>query len=269
MDIRLEAVDLRVADDTLRGTLLSPPPRMPGVLFAHGWGGSQFHDLGRAREAAGLGCVCLTFDLRGHEETAQYRGTVSRAQNLEDLAHAYDWLAAQPTVDAAHIAVVGISYGGYLAALLTAQRPVRWLGLRSPALYMDRGWDLPKRSLNDDPALVAYRRSEVRPGQNLALAACARFTGDVFIAEAEHDEIVPGQVIDNYVAAFNRARSLTRRRIAGADHGFSERPAQLAYSDLLIAWLHEMVTGTREAAAHVRIEAHKRREREAEAMNPP
>src|SRR5690606_29951255 len=153
MEIRLDQVDIRVDDEVVRGTVLSPPPALPGVLFVHGWGGSQDHDLGRARRIAGIGCVCLTFDLRGHEETAAQWETVSRPQNLADLVAAYDWFAARPDVDASAIAVVGISYGGYLSALLTELRPVRWLALRSPAIYKDEGWELPKRQLHADPDL--------------------------------------------------------------------------------------------------------------------
>ena len=137
MDILLDAVEIGIGGDRIGGTLLSPAPVLPGVLFVHGWGGSQEHDLGRARQAAGIGCHCLTFDLRGHERTAEQWETVSRPQNLDDLLAAYDWFVARPDVDPAAIAVVGISYGGYLASLLTALRPVHWLALRSPAIYKD------------------------------------------------------------------------------------------------------------------------------------
>ena len=56
------------------------------------------------------------------------------------------------------IAVVGTSYGAYLATILTSLRPVRWLALRAPAIYKDEGWKLPKRQLHQDPDLPAYRR---------------------------------------------------------------------------------------------------------------
>src|SRR3970040_2761661 len=133
MDVRLETIEIPVAADEVCGTVLAPAAKLPGVLFVHGWGGSQAQDLQRAREAAGLGCVCLTFDLRGHERHPPRRDTVSRADNLQDLLAAYDRLLDEPHVDPAAIAVVGISYGGYLASILTALRPVRRVPLRSPA----------------------------------------------------------------------------------------------------------------------------------------
>ncbi|KHM92476.1 permease, partial [Xanthomonas vesicatoria] len=197
MEAKLSSIDIPVDHDALSGTLLTPTG-IPAVLFVHGWGGSQHHSLVRAREAVGLGCICMTFDLRGHEGHASMRQTVTRAQNLQDIIAAYDQLAALPYVDQQSIAVVGLSYGGYLSALLTRERPVEWLALRSPALYKDAHWDQPKVSLNADPDLSAYRQLTLTPDDNIALAACAAYTGDVLLVEAENDVIVPHPVLRNY-----------------------------------------------------------------------
>jgi hypothetical protein len=56
--------------------------------------------------------VCLTFNLRGHAETEPQHETVTREDNLRDLAAAYDMLASQPLIDRASIAVVGKWAGG-------------------------------------------------------------------------------------------------------------------------------------------------------------
>lgn len=245
MRTRVESLSIAIEDQRIAGTLLSPAAKMPGVLFVHGWGGSQEQDLVRAREAAGLGCVCLTFDLRGHVATERQRETVTREDNLRDLLAAYDVLVAHPAVDPGAIALVGVSYGGYLGALLTAMRPVAWLALRVPALYKDADWDKPKRHCHIDPDLPAYRRRSVPWRDNRALAACAKFTGDVLIVESEYDDIIPHAVIRNYVAAFGKVRSLTTRVIKGADHGLSTEAAQRAYTALLLNWLTEMVVGAR------------------------
>ncbi|MBA8883257.1 alpha/beta hydrolase family protein [Dokdonella fugitiva] len=257
MDIRLDRVRIPVAHESMPGAMLMPARELPGVLFVHGWGGSQIQDLTRAREAAGLGCVCVTFDLRGHG-TREVSTTVSRAQNFADLVAAYDWMAAQPSVDADAIAVIGVSYGGYLAALLTAERPVRWLALRSPALYKDADWDQPKLSLHADPDLPAWRRRRVDAADNRALHACEAYRGDVLLVEAERDDIIPHAVIENYVAAFTHARSLTARLVADANHAFSSKTMQAEYTGLLIKWLTEMIAGARASAAARKVERHKR-----------
>jgi len=249
-----DPLDILVDGQRIAGTLVTPGPLVPGVLFVHGWGGSQESYLARARQIAGLGCICLTFDLRGHAETSPQHETVTREENLRDLLAAYDLLTGRPLVDAAAIAVVGSSYGAYLAALLTELRPVRWLALRVPALYRDDDWSLPKQELKKY-GLAAYRRLAVSPDQNRALGACAAFRGDVLIVESEHDDIIPHPVIANYMAAFEQARSLTYRVIEGADHGLSERRWQEAYTALLVGWAGEMVLGAREGEAAVPAQA--------------
>ncbi|HJZ53699.1 MAG TPA: alpha/beta fold hydrolase [Gemmataceae bacterium] len=240
-----ETLDIPVDGQHIAGTLLSPAgdSAVPGVLFVHGWGGSQEQYLARARQVAALGCVCLTFDLRGHAQTQPQHETVSRGDNLRDVLAAYDLLARHRGVDPSAIAVVGSSYGGYLGAILTTLRAVRWLSLRAPALYKDADWELPKRQLHHDPDLTAYRRRAVRPEDNRALCACEAFRGDVLLVESELDHVVPHPVVANYLAACVQVRSLTYRVIEGADHGLAEEPWRLAYTSVLVSWLAEMTAG--------------------------
>lgn len=245
MATRDHKFDLVVDSERIAATLVAPASTIPGVLFVHGWGGSQQQYLARAREISALGCVGLTFDLRGHARTEPQQDTVSRADNLNDVLAAYDELANHPAVDANSIAVVGSSYGGYLAAILTTLRHVRWLALRVPALYKDAGWTLPKKQLHTDPDLPAYRRRHIPAAQNRALKACAEFKGDVLIVESEDDDTVPHPVIENYLEAAKRAHSLTYRVIEGADHGLSKEPGQRAYTSILVNWMTEMVFGAR------------------------
>ncbi|HEY5310361.1 MAG TPA: alpha/beta fold hydrolase, partial [Casimicrobiaceae bacterium] len=113
-----DIVSIRVDGESIQGTVVAPAMLIPGVLFVHGWGGSQQQYIARAHEVAALGCICLTFDLRGHVETRARYETVSREDNLQDVTAAYESLARHPGVDPTRIAVVGSSYGGYLAVIL-------------------------------------------------------------------------------------------------------------------------------------------------------
>lgn len=244
MTAQSELVDIVVDDEAIAGTLLSPETKVPGILFVHGWGGSQQRDLARAKDIAGLGCVCMTFDMRGHEKTLIRKETVTREDNLEDLLAAYDRLVSHPTTDSASIAVIGSSYGGYLATFLTTLRPVKWLALRVPALYWDEQWRQPKHLL-DRLRLAEYRREPLRPVDNRALAACAEFTGDVLLVESEHDTFVPHTTLMSYRAAFEKAHSLTHRIVDGADHALSKDCDQKAYTTILTSWISEMVIGSR------------------------
>jgi pimeloyl-ACP methyl ester carboxylesterase len=248
MEARLETLNITVEDDQLAAALLTPATLLPGVLFVHGWGDSKEQDLARAREMAGLGCICLTFDLRGHAGTGRRQDTVTREENMKDLLAAYDKFVGLGGVDPSSIAVVGISYGGYLATVLTELRPVRWLALRSPASYKDIGWELPKRRLHQDPDFAAYRHRELPADENRALRAAAAFRGDVLIVESARDLIVPHPVIASYAKAFAKAHSLTARVIDDADHALSDEKWRNAYTKMLVGWLTEMVVSARDKA---------------------
>jgi dienelactone hydrolase len=235
----VSAIRIEVGGRTIGGTLLwsgNSGARRPAMLFVHGWGDTQRRDLGLAKNLAARGVVCLTFNLRGHARTAAQRGTVTRAQNLADLVAAHDVLASWPEVDGARIGVTGTSYGGYLAVLATTRRPVRWLALRAPALYMDADFDRPKSALNFDPELAAYRRRHHGPGDNRALAAAAAFGGDVLLVESSGDTVIPREVLTSYRRAFGAARSVQHEVLDGADHGLSQKPWRRRWGALLVDW---------------------------------
>jgi dienelactone hydrolase len=237
-------IRIDVGRQRIGGRLLLPDDahgRHPAVLFVHGWGATQRHDIGKGKRLVRLGYAGLTFNLRGHARTRRQRDTVTRADNLRDLLAAYDFLVAQPRVDSERVAVVGSSYGAYLAVLLTAERKVRALALQAPAIYKDPDFDRPKTALNLDGDLPAYRRRPLPPEDNLALRNAARFAGDVLLVESEHDTVIPHQVIENYRAAFAAAASVTHRLLGGADHGLSREPWRRAYGATLAEWLSRVL----------------------------
>lgn len=45
MTARSESIQIDIDDEQMSGTFLSPKSKVPGVLFVHGWGGSQERDL--------------------------------------------------------------------------------------------------------------------------------------------------------------------------------------------------------------------------------
>ena len=50
MATRDQTIDVAIGDGQIAGTLIMPGTRIPGVLFEHGWGGSQqqYLEIGRA-----------------------------------------------------------------------------------------------------------------------------------------------------------------------------------------------------------------------------
>lgn len=235
---------IEVAGARLAGQIFEPQTGWPGVLFVHGWGGSQKRDEKRSRAISRLGCICLTFDMRGHGAMDIDKTKVSRADNLADICAAYDVLASHPAVDTSSIAVIASSYGAYLSTFLATSRRVRWLALRVPALYRDEDWDTPKVSL-DRRELQKYRSRQVARDANRALRHCQDFSGDVLVVESENDHLVPHPTIASYLAAFSNACSITHRIIKGADHGLSDAESRRSYDELLLRWVREMVLSAR------------------------
>ena len=247
MPIAHENLAIAVDDEQIAATLITDQPRkVAGLLFVHGWGASKEENLAEATSAAQLGCACLIFDLRGHALTAHLQKTVSREQNLRDVIAAYDTLVSRGQLDAAHLGIVGVSYGGYLAAIATLERPTSQLALRAPAIYRDADWHRSKLRLHDDPELLVYRRRTVPPSDNRALRACAAFRGDVLMVESEHDTIVPAPVIKSYLGAFTRAHSISHRIISDADHGLTEERHRCGYKELLMSWIRDTMIGSTE-----------------------
>ncbi len=238
-------VDVLVEGASLTGTWHEPKRLIPGVLFVHGWGGTQEDDLILARHISRLGCVCFTFDLRGHASTSARRNEVTPRENLEDVLAAYDLLAAHDSVDSNAIGVIGSSYGGYLGAILTAERHVDWLSLRVPALYPDSEWETPKAKIDRDE-LNAYRSIYLDVRSNRALRACAEFKGDALIVESEFDTVVAHPAVASYAGAFRQAHSLTYRVLDGADHRLSDPECRAASRNIVSNWMREMVTAARE-----------------------
>lgn len=248
MTTRHRIIQIPTGDRTIAGTLVAPDTIVPGVLLVHGWDGSQEQYLTRAHAIAALGCICLTIDLRGHANDRAQRDIVTREDNLHDVLAAYDMLVAHPAVDEKSVVLVGSSYGGYLAAVLSALRPVRWMALRAPALYKDDDWLTSKQHM-DRQEIARYRALKLSADSNRALAASAIFTGDVLLVESEFDHIVPHMVIENYRAAFLKTHSMTHRVIPEADHSLSKTEWSDAYTAMLVKWMSEMLGHAREGLA--------------------
>ncbi|KQP35465.1 S9 family peptidase [Pseudorhodoferax sp. Leaf274] len=215
--------------------------KVPALLVLPGWdddGKQQFDAL--SAQLAPDGWVCRRGRIPDASWPAQQRAEVSRSSSLHAVLEDYMDLAAVRGIARSRFGVLGFSYGGYMATFLAAAKPVRFLALRSPALYPDAGWEDPKESL-DKPTLRAYRSQLLGPAQNRSLWCCARFRGDVLLIDSEQDEIIPHPVIASYEQSFRSARSVTRYTLAGADHALTAPAAQREYHDVLVGWLNGLL----------------------------
>lgn len=207
----------------------------PALLVLPGWdddGKAQYDAMDQ--DLGAQGWQCRRGDLPDAGWAAAERAAVNREDTLRQALRDYQQLHAQARPDG--MGVLGFSYGGYMAALLAGMYPFDWLVLRSPALYPDEDWLLPKEGL-DRRAVDAYRRQVHTPDTNRALAACSAFRGDVLLVQSECDQVVAPPVIDSYAWALSNSRSLVRHMLLGADHELSQPKWRQTYHRIVVEWL--------------------------------
>jgi predicted acyl esterase len=96
-----------------------PAAGWPAILMLHGLGGSR-QDMNLLAEGAYVarGYAVLTVDARGHGQSGGVV-TIDGPREIADIRAAFDYLAAQPGIDRAHIGGWGVSYGGGATWLAT------------------------------------------------------------------------------------------------------------------------------------------------------
>jgi carboxymethylenebutenolidase len=105
------------------------PGPHPALLMIHEWWGLTEAIIHKADLMAEAGYAVLAVDTyRGASTDLVPRAlflrlTVPEARVLADLQAAYDYLAAQPAVDAGRVGVLGYCYGGGMALSYATQNP--------------------------------------------------------------------------------------------------------------------------------------------------
>jgi dienelactone hydrolase len=178
----------------------------------------------------------MTYDMRGNRESEGNIADFTRQDFINDAAVAYDFLKAQVGKDT-KIGVVGSSFGGYTAVLLSEKRDVMWLSLRVPASYPDEGFTKPHLGQRDPDGFTAWRKQKLDHTQNAAFKALHDFGGHVQIIEAEKDELVPSQAPKNYANAITDKNKLRHDIMKGAPHRLDTPERQTEYEQLLTNWL--------------------------------
>lgn len=162
------------------------------VLWLQGWTSSMdSHFEGVKRMAKNTRISFATFDYAGHGKHTVKLEDSTRHQQHNEVVAVFDALKERGYKK---IIVIGGSFGGYMAALLTGVRPVHAVVLRAPAMYADiefktrhaetAKWKNPDRH-QYDKATDAYIND------NEAVRAIQKFEGFTYVLEHELDEQVP------------------------------------------------------------------------------
>jgi uncharacterized protein len=211
------------------------------VLFLSGWNPgkisittSNFHAGYYSKK---YGAICLTVALRGMGSKGDIN-KLTRADFLDDVVTAYDFLSKIKGVEKENITIVGESLGGYLACLLSTKRPARKIALRVPTDFPDDGFG-DKPHINIVGLLSREWKIQKHSfNESYVLRAINEFKGDLLIVASENDKIVPFQTIENYIDAISNSSNLDYVLIKKADHGLSNPVQQWKYLKILSEWLN-------------------------------
>lgn len=238
----MKSVYFSVNNQKLKGTLIfpsNPKRKNPAVLLIHGWASSEESHIPRAQAISNLGSVCLTFNLRGHGKSEGKLEEFSRADHLQDCIAAYDFLSNLEEVNTSEISACGSSYGGYLAALVAAERNIKTLVLRAPALYRDDNFTTPTAEIIKNNPQV-FQQNGLNKDNNNALRALSSFNGPILLIESEKDDIVPTETVRNYLYAAN-PKTLTHTIMKDADHRLLKEEWKKEYIEILTEWFRKFI----------------------------
>jgi uncharacterized protein len=220
-----------------RGT--SPASTMcPGVVMYHGVLASKYQPPHRlfvnlAEELAQRGIVSLRVDLPGRGDSEGDTIDMSVEADLAAAQQAIDVLFEQPGVDKKRLGLVGISWGGILAASLAGHDPrVAATVLLSTSPYEQVGW---KPRLQRIEGRKVYKfvgnlvgeqffagMQQLHPVNDLM---CAK--GPVLYVYGTKDRLVAPKALENFEQRLRSAKiSLEVVPIPGGDHAFFEPAMQ-------------------------------------------
>jgi esterase/lipase len=188
------------------------------------------------------GFSAMTLSLSGHGNSDGKIEDQTRQKSLQETLAAYDLFKSKLPADT-KIGVVGNSYGGYMAAILSTQREVACLSIRVPANYPDEGFEQPQAGRgHDDPAVAKWRLQKLNFNNTRSLNAIHQFKGPIQILEAEKDELIPHQCVQNYVDAVKDKSKLDYQLLKDWPHSMGPDPERnRQYQEILLSWLQQQV----------------------------
>jgi len=223
----------------------------PGVVLYHGFMATKCQPPHRifvqlAEALAHVGVVSLRIDLPGRGDSEGESIDITVDGDLDAARSAIDFLCAQPDVDATNIGLVGISWGGTLAATL-AGRDQRVAGtvLWSSAPGATPNWqpdlyDVGGRmaaevvgNLVGEPFYASLH--QLHPIEDLK-----RTHGSVLLVYGTADEVVPALQVAQAEQQLTAAGISNRViHIEGADHVFFRHEWQQQVLQYTVAWLRQ------------------------------
>jgi uncharacterized protein len=225
---------------------------LPAVAIFHGLMGSKHQPHRMFVELADLlvkvGFIALRVDFRGRGDSDGDSIDATPQSDLIDGQCAVDYLAAQPNVDIERIALVGMSWGGAIAAMLNGSdtriaATVLWSSTPpeqfnwTPSLHEFGGRQAAELWGNLIGSDFYDGLSTLRP-----LADFLKGRGPVLFVYGTNDEITPVAEVEAAQAGLAQVgRRSDVVAIAGAEHNFFRYEAKQEAISRTVAWLTEQM----------------------------
>lgn len=235
-----QTVAFEHAGNRLEATLFMPTigaPPFGSVLFFPGMTGSRSKYAQFAQALAATGIAAMTVSIRGHEGSSGDVATTTAAEFETDGIAAYDFFVKQDGIDPRRIGICGGSFGGLIAAMTSEVRDVKSIVLRAPAAYT------PKMRAEKMGTILAREKQVFHEISDIegtaAIAAIAKFKGNLLVVACENDDHIPRAVPQAY---FDNAKSAVRREfevLKGAEHSLQNDELRRQFTDRLVRWFAE------------------------------
>lgn len=240
MKFKSTEVKVPVKDQFMDGTLYVPEAgeeKLPGVVIFHGRGSQKGRYMDRAEELAQAGFITLVFSFRGCGESDGNFKDQTPAMGYEDALAGYDFLVSQPHVDKDNVGVWGGSFGGYMAAFITKDRPVHSLILAAPALYKNEWWDTVLESLPEDVS-QEYRNGEDFSDNN-AIKTIEEYRGPILLIRHEQDDVCPKHQTKAFLNSAKNATLKKEKEIKGLGHRLTEEKHRAESNKITVSWFKQ------------------------------
>jgi dienelactone hydrolase len=229
----------------------------PGVVMYHGFVAAKFQPPHRifvelADRLAQLGIVSLRIDLPGRGDSEGESIDMTVDGDLAAAQKAIDILSQQPDVDSQRIGLVGISWGGTLAATLAGRdQRIAATVLWSSAPGATPNWQPDLRDFGGRMAAEVFGNlvgeqfyaslHQLNPIEDIK-----RTRGPVLLVYGTDDEVVPSIAIEQAEQQLTEAGIPNRVvRIQGADHVFFRHEWQRQVVEHTATWLGETLLANR------------------------
>ncbi len=234
----IQPVSIPVGSEKMAGLLYVPDhkedKKFPSVVIFHGRGSSKKRYQDRAQALAEKGFLTLVFDFRGCGESDGNFSEQTIAMGFEDAVAGYDFLKNNPLCDQNRVGVLGGSFGGYQAALLSGKYPIKSLILAAPAIYQDEWWDIVPETMS--PERKGLYRQQGGFDETKSMEAIVKYPDQILIIEHEKDEIIPQRVTEAYYKNALSAKSKERNVIPDAPHALHDQKYLVQSIKLVTEW---------------------------------